>query len=907
MSEKTAQNSMDYNLKNIETRDYLKGIAVFDTGLSLIWCSDSIKSLFSDSQNDLERICRECIGDKRESLQENCSPGVIYEGDVRTGEHILKAAFYITPCGPGNPLTITASFINIAESENLLSKYEKVIPNYILSLENAKIVPWEYDIRKQVIKNIFGINFVLEGNILQLTLEEWKSMIHPDDVDTVVHCIEDSVSGKSEEFYAEYRIVTGQDNIMWLKTVGRVSDRDEKGRPSIVSGINQDITEMKLLELKSITREEKLRNSENRLKHAMRLGKISPWEYDFSKDTFITDRQMSEIWGYSDYYDRGERINSETLAQRLYPDDRDIVISRFMDAIENRTGFDISFRIVVEGEIKYIHFESEVVSDQDGNPEKFVGVAQDVTGIKRLEDKLARQFERLRFIAEKIGLGIWEMKTASGIISLMNFINYSSMSGDTDDLTLEHLLSIIHPDDIDLFKTKMARHFAGEDSVVEVEVRIKRSDGNNQYSWYYIASVIGKSDSDGKAVEIGGFFQNTTDRKEMESKLYQSQKMEAIGRLAGGIAHDFNNILQIILGYGSLALMETDSDSELFETVSHIIDSGEKARALVRQLLLFARQDKFNPSRISIALLIKGLLSMLKRLIGENITLAFNSEEGLYNIHGDPGQIEQVFLNLCINSRDAISGSGSIIINAKNVTIDDYWPSYDTPVPPGNYVMISVSDTGCGIEDEYLDSIFEPFFTTKEKNSGTGLGLATVYSIVKNHNGYIELYTMPDKGTTFIIYLPEEVPEYLVDGDEGENKQADDIDAPSLKFMGGETIILAEDDELVRKYTARILTESGYRVIIAVDGAAAVELFNLHRDEVDLLILDVVMPKINGWDVYNKIGGPESGIPVIFFSGYDRHFLPPDIASMPNMRYVQKPFKYYAIIKAVHELLDWRS
>ncbi len=898
-------------------------------------------------------------------------------------------------------------------------------------------MPWEYDVRNDLIKNMFGISMVFEGNVLELTLDEWERMIHPDDLDIIKKGIDDVLSMRSEEFRAEYRIVTGPGKVMWLRNAGRVTVWDESGRPAVVSGINQDITGFKLLQEKSRLEEEKLRSSKSSLKNALKMGRMSPWEYDFSTGKFKTDFHMAEIWGFREYFDKKEGITWELLSSRVYPDDRDYANSSIAESISKSEGFNASFRIIANGrvrhlhfasemipgedgkphkligvaqditelkllqeksrieeeklrssrsmlknamklgmfstweyniadetftsdrqmaeimgfleeyetigmvdrakivsrihpddrdsvnklfseavdtagsidvsyrmivgnEIKYIHFVSETVFDESGKPAKFMGVAQDITGIKRLEDSLARQFDRLRFIAEKIGLGIWEMMVDTGEISVMNVSDYTSPGIEMRTFNLNQLISMIHPDDRAMFGRRLEKHMAGEEYVIEMEIRIKANEEQEQYSWYYITSVIGKSSSDGSATETRGFYQNITDRKEMEAKLYQSQKMEAIGRLAGGIAHDFNNILQVILGYGSLALMETDNDSELFQTISNIVDSGDKARTLIRQLLLFAREGKFNPAMVSVNDIIRGLFNMLRRLIGENITITFDPDDDLENIHGDAGQIEQVFLNLCINSRDAITGSGSIIIKTRNITIDDYWPSFDQPIPPGNYVMISVSDTGSGIHQDHLSRIFEPFFTTKEKNSGTGLGLATVYSIVKQHNGYIDLFSIPDKGTTFTIYLPRQDSDAspVIERPHPEDKNE------VQRLIGGETILLAEDDELVRKYTSRILTDSGYRVIIAQDGAAAVDLFRQNRGKIDLLILDVVMPKINGWDVYNITGGADSGVPVIFFSGYDRNLLPGDIASMPNMRFVQKPFKYYAIIKAVHELLD---
>lgn len=1029
---------MNNEFINRNLKTFRNGIALINADYSLIWCSDLLYEIFEDPSTELEKICRTYLGSDSASLADK-KTGLLYEGDIFVGEYLFNAVFHYSGGENGVRAQITAVFSDKTEDDKRRRFYEKFLNNFILSMEAAKIVPWEYDTKSRIISNIFGVNMVFEGDVLKLPIDEWELMIHPDDLDAFRKGMDDVLKMRSSEFRAEYRIILKPGRIMWLKTIGRVTVHDEGGEPVVVSGINQDITEMKLLQEKSRLEEEKLRNSrtslknalnmgklspweydftggtfktdqkmaelwgypdyflerkgitwellsrnihpddreyaekkmleaitglygfnasfrilvngvirhihfasemvlgedgkpnkligvaqditelrllkeksrieeenlrrsESRLKNAMKLGRLSPWEYDIAEETFTSDRQMAEIMGFLEYYETTGKVDRATLIEKIHPDDIDYVNAVFSETLKNFGTIDISYRIKVNGEIKHIHFVSETVFDHDGKPLKFMGVAQDITGIKKLEDSLARQFERLRFIAEKIGLGIWEMRVDTGIISVMNMSDYNSPASELRSFTVEELISLVHPDDRELFRRRLDKHLAGEEHVIELEVRIRSIEEKEQYSWYYITSVIGSSDPGAKAAEIRGFYQNITDRKEMEAKLYQSQKMEAIGRLAGGIAHDFNNILQVILGYGSLALMETDNDSELFQTISNIVDSGDKARTLIRQLLLFAREGTFNPSSISVNEVCRGLLTMLRRLIGENIALTFSPDENLENIHGDPGQIEQVFLNLCINSRDAVSGSGSIIISTRMITIDDYWPSFDNPIPPGNYVMISVSDTGCGIDQEHLGRIFEPFFTTKEKNSGTGLGLATVYSIVKQHKGYIDLFSITGKGTTFTIYLPPE--EQARVQETPVKSQTDDSGGTESRLIGGETILLAEDDELVRKYTSRILTDSGYRVMTASDGAAAIDIFNRNRDVIDLVILDVVMPKVNGWDVYNMIGGAKSGVPVIFFSGYDRNLLPEDIASIPNMRFVQKPFKYYAIIKAVHELLD---
>ncbi|HNX24419.1 MAG TPA: PAS domain-containing protein [Spirochaetota bacterium] len=785
---------------------------------------------------------------------------------------------------------------NTKKAEDLKNVYEKFRYHYALTLECVKILPWEINVSTMKIDNIFGMNILFTESNEHVDFQKWIDMLHPEDKDRVLPSVKILFDGKINESAIEYRIKKDSGEYIWLKTIAKVRLRDEKGKPLFITGINQDITESKLIEIHNLEREKKIRDSESRLKNAMKIGRMSLWEYNYELEAIITDREMSDIWGLVEYYDRGQPIKAEGLVKYVHPDDRMLCLEKFRHSVANNESFELSFRIVVNGVVKFIHFISEVLFDDNGKPFKMVGIAQDVTKIKSLEDSLARQYEGLRFIAEKAGLGLWEFNVRNSLISTITNDEKSSEPDSVyEKIPVDEFMKKIHPEDSGMFQSKLNFHVDKGGDIADFDIRLNTED--EIYRWFHITAVLDKTDDSGNPLIYRGLYQDITERKEIEGRLYQSQKMEAIGRLAGGIAHDFNNILQVILGYGSLVLMDAEQDSDMLENISHIIDSGEKAKSLVRQLLLFARREKFRPNLVELNEVASGFTKMLKRVIGENITLSFNPDNEFHYIHADTGQLEQIFMNLCINSRDAIDGSGSITIKTKNITIDGYWPCFDNSIPPGTYVMLSVSDTGAGIPADNIDQIFEPFFTTKDKNRGTGLGLATVYSIVKQHSSYIDVHSIEGKGTTFSIYFP-------VFGDEISDKVYEEKETAERHSYGGETVLLAEDDDLIRKYTSRILIDSGFKVITASDGEIAVKLFNENRDMIDLLIFDVVMPKKNGWDVYNEIGGVKNKIPVVFFSGYDQNLLPHDAAGIIPMVYVQKPFKYYAIIKAVHDLLD---
>lgn len=834
--------------------------------------------------------CKACLADCQ-----GVSPDLtVFSGDKKINGRTYRISLKRVLYGDGFEGIVAGRIMEAEAADAAMVKAVIFFQNYISALGAVKLLPWKLDLRSFKLYNQFNDKLILGSGLSGVNLESWLELIHPDDRHIFMPAISSMVNGLQGEFDVEYRINDGKGGWIWLRVAGSVNQRDSDGRPLAVNGYLLDTTVVKGLENQIREREQKLRDSESRLKNAMKLGRMSPWEYIFSTDRIITDRQLSEFWGYSDYYERKEPIGIDELIKKIHPDDTGYVKERFEKAVANGENFEMVFRIVVDDRVKYVHFIAEAVFE-NSKPVKLIGIAQDLTALRVLESNLERKYKGLKFITERIGIGLWEFSIPEMILYLMSdeySVEGTAMS--SASIPADEFLRELHPEDQPRYVKWFDRFVRGTNDTGEIEIRYRiQSD----YKWFRVAAVINSRDTEGKPLTVRGLFQDITERKEIETKLYQSQKMEAIGRLAGGVAHDFNNILQVIMGYGSLALMDADNESEMFEYISNIVDSGEKARNLVRQLLLFARREKFKPELIYTNDLISGLTMMLKRVIGENIALEFLPGSDVMSIFADSGQLEQVIMNLCINARDAAEGAGSIVIKTKDVTVDQPWPCFDSIIQPGQYVMISVTDSGMGIPPEHLDRIFEPFFTTKGKHRGTGLGLATTYAIVKQHRGYIDLHSIVGKGSTFSVYFPVYV--------EGVDIIPGDELIPFVDdYSGRGTILVAEDDELIRKYTTRILEDSGFSVITASNGLEAVELYKKNVEAVDLLLLDVIMPRMNGWDVYNTIRGPELKLPVVFFSGYDENLLPGNFKSDMPMRYVQKPFKYYTLIKAIQELLE---
>jgi nitrogen-specific signal transduction histidine kinase/CheY-like chemotaxis protein len=378
-------------------------------------------------------------------------------------------------------------------------------------------------------------------------------------------------------------------------------------------------------------------------------------------------------------------------------------------------------------------------------------------------------------------------------------------------------------------------------------------------------------------------------------QLRQSQKLESVGRLAGGIAHDFNNMLTAINGYSGLILRQLESNNPLRPKVEEIKKAGERSASLTNQLLAFSRQQVLKPKVLDINEVIIDTSKMLQRLIGEDIQLNLIPNRKIGQVEVDPGQLTQVIMNLAVNARDAMPDGGNLTIETANVYLDEKYAALHIPTKPGSYVMLAVSDSGVGMNDETLQHIFEPFYTTKEVGKGTGLGLATVYGIVKQSSGYIWVYSEVDKGTTFKIYFPR------VDVEVYDDTTTDNFeDIPG----GNETILLAEDEDTVRNLARQILESCGYRVIEARNGTEALSVYQNSGSEIDLLITDVVMPKMGGRELSENLNKINPHIRHLYMSGYTDDAIIRQGMITADMNFIQKPFTFEGLAQKVRQLLD---
>ncbi|HEX9023197.1 MAG TPA: response regulator [Geobacteraceae bacterium] len=535
-----------------------------------------------------------------------------------------------------------------------------------------------------------------------------------------------------------------------------------------------------------------------------------------------------------------------------------------------------------------IWFSVSVYSTKRG---EFAAVFDNITPRKRAEETLQEVTQRLRLATASARLGIWDRDCRTDrLIWDDRMYELYGVARDTPAIGFETWRSRLHPDDRDM-ATEAAHAAIRGDKEYDIEFRVCHPDGTIRHIKAN-GSVI--RDENGTAIRMIGLNQDITDQKRLEEQLRHSQKMEAIGQLAGGVAHDFNNILTVIYGYCSLLQLQMGNESPYRPDIDHIFAATERAANLTKSLLAFSRKQVMSPRPLDLNDVIANVGKLLTRIIGEDVHLKTNLTPGPLSIFADSGQIEQVLMNLGTNARDAMPDGGLLTVETDVHEIDQDFIRVHGYGTPGSYAVLSVSDTGEGMDAETGKKIFEPFFTTKEVGKGTGLGLSMAYGIVKQHNGYINVYSEPGKGTTFRIYFP------LMPPGPAEEKEA----PPDYPGMGTETVLVAEDDAPIRQIAEMILSEFGYRVILAENGQDAINKFAANREKIDIIIMDMIMPGKNGRDAYEEIRRIRPDVRVLFMSGYSPDLLRDKGLFGRGAEIVMKPLHPLDLIRKVRSMLD---
>jgi two-component system, cell cycle sensor histidine kinase and response regulator CckA len=593
-----------------------------------------------------------------------------------------------------------------------------------------------------------------------------------------------------------------------------------------------------------------------------------------------------KILGYS-----ADELKNSSPMDQIHPEDRQRVKEAAADARRTGSGKNLEYRIRHKnGNWRVLESTSSVIGNVQGVPEKLVIVNRDITERKLATEALRLSEISFRSVIENAPYGIYRAEPSGKLLlvnpALQKMLGYESQ----DELLRVNLATDVHGHPLE--NRTLNDLFASQKEFTVVEVEWKRKDGTpikaRCTGW-----MVGVADGSATYFEV--FAEDVTEKWLLERQLRMAQKMEAIGRLSGGIAHDFNNLLGVIIGYSQVLKRTLPAGSPFLEHAEEIEKAGQRAASLTRQLLAFSRQQVLAPAVIDLNNLISEMQKLLPRLIGENIETVVSLDRSIGRVKADKGQIEQVIMNLVVNARDAMPKGGKILITTSNASLDEYYTRYHAGSKVGEYVMLSVSDSGSGIDPETLAHIFEPFFTTKEQGKGTGLGLATVYGVVKQSGGYVWVKSILDKGTSFEIYLPRiEEPVAIVEA----------IASPEETLHGSETILLVEDSAPLRKLGHMLLSQHGYRVLSAADGVAALEKAEESPGRINLLLTDVIMPGLNGHDLAKRLLLTQPELKVLYMSGYTDDAIVNHGVLESGTHLLPKPFSEESLIRKVREVLN---
>jgi len=764
----------------------------------------------------------------------------------------------------------------------------------------AHIGSWEWDVAADQVTwsdELFRI-FGLEPADQAPSFAEHQQAYLPADRQRLLAAVERCASdGSSYELEAQ---LTRPDGEVRTCVVSGRAERDHDGTINRLVGSVHDISEQRRAE-------HELHAERRRLSFVIEASRLGTWQWDLPTDELVVNDQWAAMLGH--VVSELEPCTKQVWASRVHPDDLPAVQAQLDACFTGQiTDYETEFRMRhAAGHWVWILARGRVMTwDAANEPVAMFGTHADITARKAAEAALTESHALLENLARLVPGVIYQYRLFPDGRSAFPYASpgINLIYGVTPEEVREDATPVfgrIHPEDVD----KVASAITASARSLETffaDFRVVLPEQGVRWRW----SQAEPERLDDGSVLWHGIILDVTERQLAEieqqalrDQLTQAQKLESVGRLAGGVAHDFNNMLNVILGHAELALDEVDPASPLHDHLEQITQSAQRSVNLTRQLLAFARKQTATPRVLDLDETVSSMLKMLGRLIGEDIELVWRPDRGDARVFIDPAQVDQLLANLCVNARDAIGqGPGKIVIETATATFDQEYCDANSEFRPGDYVMLAVSDDGCGMERETLASIFEPFYTTKGPGEGTGLGLATVYGVVKQNDGFINVYSEPGQGTTFRIYLPRHAGSGSAEArDEGSG-------APPSR--GDETIMIVEDEAAILDLTRTMLERLGYTVITAATPGEAMGIAADQERPIDLLITDVVMPEMNGRDLVAELLAHHPGVHHIYMSGYTADVIAHQGVLDDGVDFIQKPFSSANLAAKVREVLDRR-
>jgi PAS domain S-box-containing protein len=765
-----------------------------------------------------------------------------------------------------------------------------------LAIQGADLGTWDWNVASGQVAYSERCAGMLGYTVKEVepSVRSWERLVHADDLPRMTEAIEAHLAGKTAFYQNEHRRRHSSGRWVWVLDRGKVVEHDSAGRPVRMCGTHLDITDRKKAE-------QALQSSEERLRLALESGAMGIWDWNAVTDEMAWSESHYKLFGLDPRQFGGTR---EGFNKWVHPEDLPGIDAEVARCRENHSPYQHEFRIVrPDRSVRWMAARGTFSYDASGTPVRMLGVVWDITERRRVDAERIRLTAAIEHAGES-----FIIVDRQGVIEYVNpaferTTGYRSpevvgsrwdiLSGGREQQPLY--------DDIQAI-LRAGRTWSGRTPA-------KRRDGTSIVTACTVSPVLGQ---DGKLEHVAVVYRDITDHLRMEEQLRQAQKIESVGRLAAGVAHDFNNMLTPILGYTEILLAGMHPADVRYAQLQEIRKAAESSRDLTRQLVAFSRKQVLQVKTVDLRTVVSGIEQLLRRTVRKNVALTTRLSFGPCPVAVDVGQIEQVLMNLAVNAQDAMPAGGELIIEVAPVELDEAFCAAHHDVKPGRYGSLTVSDTGCGMDEETRQHAFEPFFSTKSDH-GTGLGLATVHGVVKQHAGSIWIESERGKGARFSIYLPAAGPEV---------ERPRDQPATRLAWRGTETILLVEDNDMVRKLTQSLLQMQGYRVLSVASGAEALRAAGAGGAaeaggakeaggaaeagpaKVDLLLTDVVMPDMSGRDLSVKLRETSPKLKVLFMSGYSDDAIEQHGMLEADTDFIQKPFSVDGLVSRVREVLD---